>query len=478
MAAKTSFSTGVMALGAAAGCWFWPAAAIAGATAVPLAAPIGVTIQQLGTPYTPDGLFRDNQRAGLGMTYADAKGMTLYTHENDTEANKSTCYDDCAKAWPPLVATKGSKPFGDWTLVARTDGTTQWAYRGKPLYAFAKDTIIGDAQGVGGVGKSGKKGVNADSAVAKNAKALADAAAGKQGAPRPTGFAMDTEQAAPKAAGPWRIAYYKPANDVKVPAGIAIESVVDAEGQVFVDTREHTLYVFDGDAKNEKKACAVTPCPWKPLAAAQIANPVPNWTIISREDGVQQWAYKGQPLYTYDGDLQADDANGVGVNKHWNVAYHEQYYRPADVVVRVAPGRGKILATASGMTLYRREGHLFRTGGHGIPRTSPTSPAMGREVGTNGCHSACREMWKPLKASANAQPSGFWDVVTREDDGTRQWSYKGYALYTYAGDKKPGDVNGYDQYDIYIGDDLHDIPEYPIVPTINQFSLYWTYAYP
>ena len=41
----------------------------------------------------------------------------------------------------------------EYTLVQRKDGTMQWAYDGKPLYLWKKDTKPGDmtGDGVGGV---------------------------------------------------------------------------------------------------------------------------------------------------------------------------------------------------------------------------------------------------------------------------------------------------------------------------------------
>ncbi len=35
-----------------------------------------------------------------GTILTDAKGMTLYTFDNDGDAS-SACYDSCAKKWPP-----------------------------------------------------------------------------------------------------------------------------------------------------------------------------------------------------------------------------------------------------------------------------------------------------------------------------------------------------------------------------------------
>jgi len=83
-----------------------------------------------------------------GNVLTDAKGMTLYTFDKD-EAGKSNCYDTCATNWPPVKADTGAQPDGDFTVVERTDGTAQWAYKGKPLYLWVKDTKPGDMTGDG-----------------------------------------------------------------------------------------------------------------------------------------------------------------------------------------------------------------------------------------------------------------------------------------------------------------------------------------
>lgn len=42
-------------------------------------------------------------------------------------------------------------------------------------------------------------------------------------------------------------------------------------------------------------ACAVA---WPPLLASPQAQPSADWTLVPREDGVKQWAYKDRPLYS------------------------------------------------------------------------------------------------------------------------------------------------------------------------------------
>ena len=80
----------------------------------------------------------------------NSAGMTLYTFDKDTTGSgKSVCNGQCAAAWPPLMAASDAKAVGDYTIVTRDDGGKQWAYKGKPLYLWVKDTKPGDKTGDG-----------------------------------------------------------------------------------------------------------------------------------------------------------------------------------------------------------------------------------------------------------------------------------------------------------------------------------------
>ena len=83
-----------------------------------------------------------------GKALVDSKGMTLYVFDKDT-AGASNCNGQCATNWPPLMASADAKASGQWTVVTRSDGGKQWAYKGKPVYAFAKDAKPGDVAGDG-----------------------------------------------------------------------------------------------------------------------------------------------------------------------------------------------------------------------------------------------------------------------------------------------------------------------------------------
>jgi predicted lipoprotein with Yx(FWY)xxD motif len=81
-------------------------------------------------------------------TFVDGKGMTLYTFDRDAPG-KVACVAQCAVNWPPLIAPADAKSTGEWTVVTRDDGRKQWAYKGKPVYTWVKDTKPGDKTGDG-----------------------------------------------------------------------------------------------------------------------------------------------------------------------------------------------------------------------------------------------------------------------------------------------------------------------------------------
>lgn len=83
-----------------------------------------------------------------GDMLTNANGMTLYTFDKDTDG-VSNCAAECVVNWPILEATAEDKAEGDYTIIVRADGMKQWAYKGKPLYTFVKDTAAGDVTGDG-----------------------------------------------------------------------------------------------------------------------------------------------------------------------------------------------------------------------------------------------------------------------------------------------------------------------------------------
>jgi predicted lipoprotein with Yx(FWY)xxD motif len=82
----------------------------------------------------------------IGRVVTTVAGATLYTFDDDQNGD-SSCYDECAKHWPPLIALSTAKAHWRMALTRRTDGQQQWLYDGKPLYTYVNDTMPGDVNG-------------------------------------------------------------------------------------------------------------------------------------------------------------------------------------------------------------------------------------------------------------------------------------------------------------------------------------------
>jgi predicted lipoprotein with Yx(FWY)xxD motif len=94
-----------------------------------------------------------------------------------------------------------------------------------------------------------------------------------------------------------------------------------SKGKVLVDAAHSmTLYTYDRDTMPGKSACnGQCATNWPPLMASDDAKASGNWTIVVRDDGKKQWAYKGKPLYYWKDDKKAGDVEGDNRNNIWHV---------------------------------------------------------------------------------------------------------------------------------------------------------------
>ena len=87
-----------------------------------------------------------------------------------------------------------------------------------------------------------------------------------------------------------------------------------------------TLYVFDKDVAGSGKSVCNGPCAanWPPLTTSDFAKDSDSgssdYTLVIRDDGKEQWALKGKPLYYWAKDQKPGDKTGDGVNNVWHVA--------------------------------------------------------------------------------------------------------------------------------------------------------------
>jgi predicted lipoprotein with Yx(FWY)xxD motif len=94
-----------------------------------------------------------------------------------------------------------------------------------------------------------------------------------------------------------------------------------SKGKTLVDAKGMTLYTLDRDKADGKSTCnGQCATNWPPLMASGDAHDTGTWTVITRDDGSKQWAYKGKPLYNWKDDKKAGDVDGDGRNNVWHIA--------------------------------------------------------------------------------------------------------------------------------------------------------------
>src|SRR6202012_4147907 len=262
-----------------------------------LVTPQGVTLQPLGKAQGYDlGKSTASAIARDEIAYADKHGLTLYTWDKDP-AGKSSCVDACAESFKPFLATGDAKTLGEWSLLDRGDGTKQWTLKGKALYTYVKDVDPGSLRGESPA----------------NSGALRENGLGVMVGGGYRGEFHGNKSANNTFPSDWKPALLYPLSDVKLPAGVAVKEMPDAAAFVFVDHGGYTLYEFAGE-QTEAQECALSACKnWRPLASPELAEPVGDFTVVDRDDGVRQWAYKGRLLYTYVEDLAPGYAKGADV---------------------------------------------------------------------------------------------------------------------------------------------------------------------
>ena len=116
----------------------------------------------------------------------------------------------------------------------------------------------------------------------------------------------------------------------------------------------------------------------------------------------------------------------------------------AVVKVMPTPELGRVLVDSGGMTVYDSHGD------------NPMLYQFNRPP-TPSCYKACAMVWRPVLTAAAPKAMGGADVdllgTIRREDGSRQVTYAGHPLYTYAGDKRPGETNG--DYTVSFGEAWH-----------------------
>jgi predicted lipoprotein with Yx(FWY)xxD motif len=372
-------------------------------SSIPYSTPVGITLVNVSK------LMDDAIPQFLWRRLGDANGNPLYTYDAD-QKGRSNCYGECAAEFPPFVPDADAKASGDFSIIGRKDGARQWAYQGKPLYRYSGKDPVGEPVGQ-------RFQLREDPAWADPASTVYSP---KQG---------------------WRRASHAPEKSTLMPPDVELAALAAANGFAFVQSStQMTIYAAPPSRTLSHD--------WQPLRASALALPVGYFSIVKRSDS-RQWTYKGEPLYTYAGDLAAGEVTGTVVDKEIHAALAYQNFMPSGAAVGQYL-RGPLLTNSDRLSLYTQARYQTLYGGTETRASYGVSYNEAKSQGTIGCDGDCTVTWKPLLAPDTARARGFWEVYTRPD-GAKQWSFKGSPLYTYSGDTQPGDTSGNNRHVIVYG---------------------------
>ena len=94
-----------------------------------------------------------------------------------------------------------------------------------------------------------------------------------------------------------------------------------AGAPVLTDQKGMTLYTYHRDMVGYSNCNGDCATAWPPFLADATATASGDWSIIVRDDGRRQWAYKGHALYAWTKDVRPGDAAGEGADGgKWHAA--------------------------------------------------------------------------------------------------------------------------------------------------------------
>ncbi|WP_439108160.1 hypothetical protein [Congregibacter sp.] len=381
-----------------------------------------------------------------GPVYADEQGRTLYKwplsalrngSTGDRKDGPSNCGDElvqvsaglmspyppnlllpelqrvsCSSAWPPLLADADAEELDKWTITERANGDRQWSYDGYPLYRSHLDERLGDTFG-------------------------------------------GSKIRSPTDGGVVRVPIAPPSD---VPAGFKV--IPSTTGRLLLNKDEFSVYVWDGDEPNKSNCDQECLKDWTPVPAPGIAMDRGDWTVVKQSSGFNQWAFRGQPLYTHNNDtgtrsfVGSDQPNWKSPRWH-NVYTQRAVTPPAEFTVQDVEFGGQVLADSRGRSIY-----IYNCRDDSMSQIACDHPESSQDyrlaICGNGDPALCRETFPYVLATPDAvSESSLWSVIaidadtghlaavgTDEDKVLHVWAYRKRPIYTYVGDKEPGVTNG------------------------------------
>ncbi|HEX4240371.1 MAG TPA: hypothetical protein VHZ53_03105 [Steroidobacteraceae bacterium] len=372
-----------------------------------------------------------------GPVFADEKGRTLYrwpfkdlrvgntgdpkgeSNCTDTKSTTNAGYMSpypggftlpdldqrlsCAQAYPPALASAKAQPVGKWSLITRKDGKKQWAYDGFALYTSVLDKQPGDVLG------------------------------GDSYEHRGDDPAM-------------RLPIQPPPD---LPPGFNVSS--DRVGRMLLDSRKFSIYASDADGPDRSSCDSRCVEIWVPMLAPDSARPHGAWTIFERTPGVRQWAFRHRPLYRYALDTYSYSVQGSDEPGWHNVYTQLAPPPPAGFTVQDTTS-GQVVADAHGRTIY-----IYSCGDDSVDQLGCDHPSETQAYRLAMCGAGdparCRETFPYVIATSGAKTAGrSWSIMDIDPNtghlarpgqsgALHVWAYRDRPVYTYAGDRAPGDIN-------------------------------------
>jgi predicted lipoprotein with Yx(FWY)xxD motif len=85
--------------------------------------------------------------------------------------------------------------------------------------------------------------------------------------------------------------------------GAIVQTKTDSSaGKYLADANGNPLYTYGGDSKGVSNCNGSCLYEWPIYAATKTSGLPANISVITRDDGTKQYAYKGLPLYTFTSD--------------------------------------------------------------------------------------------------------------------------------------------------------------------------------
>ena len=372
-----------------------------------------------------------------GPVFADAAGSSLYTWPSRNTRNARVvgeapgvpgCYDTkyretvafyqpypagnilpnvdnrptCIQHWPPVYAPDGAKPVGNFTIVSRTDGRKQWAYKNYALYTSHLDRQAGQTNG------------------GQSRRAWEGSA---EGGPR-------------RPAGPV----------IAVPPQFSVDG--KRLGRLLVTVRGASVYGFEKDTPVKSNCNGACLEEWNPILAPEVAVPLKDWTILVRSNGERQWVFRGQPLYTRALDSKNGSYEGSDVPGWRNIFLSRapawpKGFKTAETV------SGLVLTKTSGKTIYLY--HCVEDTPDSLFCDTPDMPQEYRFAvcGANDPDRCLRTFPYVVAEKGAKSESLSWSIMEVDpktgrtaqnpEDSLRVWAFRGRPIFTFTEDRQDGD---------------------------------------